>query len=133
MTPINELRAAILAKDTRPSEKVEVPAWGTTVTVRGLSGRDRDAFEATCRKRVGKKFEPDVDNVRAKLLVQCLYDAAGQRIFQDDDAEELGGQAASVLEPLVRAAQRLSGLEDEDVKELAENLAGAPAAASPSV
>lgn len=126
------IREDILAKDTRPSEKIVVEAWGLTVVVRGMGGRERDAFEDSCRVRVGKKFEANLDNVRGRLLVQCLYDEDGKRIFGDEDAEALGGQSAAVLEPLVEKAQQLSGLDDTSVKELAENFPPAPTAASPS-
>lgn len=127
------LRESILAKDTRPSEKMKVEAWGITVVVRGLGGRERDAFEEGCRMRVGKKIEANTENIRARLLVRCLYDEAGAIIFNEEDAEVLGNQAAAVLEPLVKTAQKLSGLNDEDVEELAANLPAAPAAASSSV
>lgn len=125
MAPAN-LREQILAAPDLKEEAVPVPEWGegVSVVVRELTGKQRDAFEADCRQIVGKKVEVNTDNVRAKLVVRCLYDtagAAGARIFQDGDAEALGAKSGKVLGRLAAVAQRLSGLSDGDLEELAGN------------
>lgn len=66
--------------DTRD---VSVPEWAPadmsaedaatlTVTVRALSGKQRDAFEASLVKREGSKAKPDYVNIRAKLVALCM-------------------------------------------------------------
>jgi hypothetical protein len=130
MPSIKEL---ILSSQDIQAETVEVPEWGCKVVLRGLTGRQRDQFEEACRRVEGRKVEVDLDNVRAKLLVRCMFDDSGARVFADDDADALGNKSGKVLARLVPIAQRLSGLSDDDVKELAAHLPAAQSGASTSV
>lgn len=101
-------------------EKVDVPEWGGEVYLRTLTGTERDRFEASCL--VGGKFGPQgMQNIRARLMVLCICDAEGKRLFDDKDAIELGAKSAAVLDRLFAAAQRLNGLSEQDVEELAKN------------
>lgn len=118
-------RDAILTAVDLQQEEVQVPEWGGAVMVRGLSGTDRDAFEQDIvrMKRSGKSTttEMDLHNVRAKLCVRCIVDENGERLFDDADMEALGRKSATALQRVFDAAQRLSGLSDQDVEELAKN------------
>ena len=55
-------KKAILAAQDIPTEPVAVPEWGGEVLVRGLSGADRDAFEASVVEQKGKKTEYNLRN-----------------------------------------------------------------------
>ena len=125
-------RDAILAADDLPRETVEVPEWGGAVIVQGLTSRQRDLFEASIQKRRpgGKKRHKDqqetedridLDNFRAKLVVRCVVDEQGSRIFGDQDIETLGAKSAQAVSRLFDVAQRLCGMSNEDVEELAGN------------
>lgn len=118
-------REAILQAQDLPSEAVEVPEWGGAVLVRGLSGAERDAFEAGViapkLEKNGKSGSMDMRNIRAKLAALCIVDEVGQRIFSDGDVEALGRKSAAALDRVFSAAQRLSGLSQADVEELAKN------------
>ena len=46
-------RNEILAVDDLQTQKVDVPEWGGSVYVRGLTGSERDALEASIVKQVG--------------------------------------------------------------------------------
>lgn len=114
-------REELLAPRTLKREVIEVPELGGTVIVSELSATERDAFEASCIKRKGKKTEPDLVNLRAKLLAQALRDATGARLFADTDVPAIGQWPASAANPLFEVAMRLSGLNEGDVEELAGN------------
>lgn len=103
-----------------PREEVDVPGVGV-VLVRGLTLRERDGYEAAMLLQRGKNVKLNQENIRAKLLVMCVINAAGEQVFKEDDATALGGLPALVLEPVFQVAQRLSGLSSEDVEELAGN------------
>lgn len=111
-------REEILAKRELPREEVE--AWGGKVTVRALTGRERDEFEESL---IGdrKTGVANLSNVRAKLVAKTIVDSAGKRIFSDADIAELGDLDASELQKCFEVAQRLSGLTTKDVEELAKN------------
>ena len=48
--------------------KIEpVEAWGGTVYVKGMTGKERDQFEASVIKMKGKSQDINLANVRAKL------------------------------------------------------------------
>lgn len=124
-------REAILShRHDLPFEDVEVPQWGGLVRVRGLSGKDRDAYEAsTIIVRAGRKgLEEgrDLDNLRARLIVRCLVDEQGERLFHDGEYDVLGDLPGVIVNKLWEVASRLSGLGDEDLAELVQDFATTP-------
>lgn len=129
-------REAILAASDLTTIEVEVPEWNGIVLVRALTGRERDEFEASILERRGKRMEPNVANIRAKLVVKCCVGEDGQRLFTDQDANALGEHSAAAVNRIYEAASKLSGLTDEDVEDLAENFGPATlngsASASPA-
>jgi hypothetical protein len=115
-------KADILAAQDLQYEDVAVPEWGGTVRVRGLTGRERDAFEAAVASARGKDVKLNLQNVRARLAALSVVDADGARVFDERDINALGDKSAQALERVFQAAMRLSGLTPGDVKDLTENL-----------
>lgn len=115
-------REAILGVDDLQVEVVEVPEWGGSVRVRGLTGAERDAFEASIIDQRGKKSRVILRNIRAKLVVLSVVDGENESLFNEGDVKALGSKSASALQRVFNVAQRLSGISDEDVEELAGNL-----------
>src|SRR5512138_38464 len=103
------VRDVILKATSVPTEAVPLPELGITVSVRGMTGKERDAFEAACFEGRGKKRQFNMQNVRARLVAACCVDESGQRVFADADAEALGNIRADVIDRLFGPAQRLSG------------------------
>lgn len=128
-------RGAILGAPDVQQELVEVPEWGGSVTVRGLTGTQRDSFDRSLLDIEAKSADARVNwvNFRAKLVVRCVVDAEGRRIFKDDDAMALGAKSAVALQRVFRVAQRLSGLGDDEVEELTASLKEVPSGDSGSV
>ena len=121
-----------------PIEDVEVPGWGT-VRVRGLSAAARDRYEASVvimrRGRGGRMEEGrDFDNVRAKLVVMCLVDDAGDLLFKENEYDVLGQLPAGVVDQLWEVACKLSGMGEDDVAELVQDFGTTrgPSSDSPS-
>jgi len=102
-------------------EKVNVPQWGGDVMVYGMSGAERDSFEASVVNMYGLTPVTNVRNIRAKLCVLTIRDENGVRLFTDDDAAELGKKSADVLDRLFAISQHLSGISKADVEALAKN------------
>ena len=111
-------RAELLAANILPRETVRIPELSGDVLVQGMTGAQRDAWEATLVEGRGKKRRMNTANIRAKLVAQCCVDEQGNRLFTDADAETLGTQRVDVLNRLFSVAQRLSGVSDDDVDEL---------------
>jgi len=120
------------AKDL-PTKEIEVPEWGGSVMVRGLTGTERDKFEASCLMGQGKNMQVVMRDLRAKLVAKCVVDEKGERLFSDAEVAVLGQKSAVALNRVFTEAQSLSGLTEEEVKGLAEGLDGAPSEGSTSV
>jgi len=126
-------RDDILKAADRATEEVDVPEWGGSVLVRGLSGRERDEFEVSMSVRRDGEYVPDFANTRAKLVTRCVVDDDGNRVFDEyRDVEVLGEKSAAALDRVYSAAARLSGLGETAAKEAAENFGEAPGASSSS-
>ena len=131
------LSAVDSERGTVPCPEWAGPEWDGTVTLQGLTGTQRDAFEASCRQvmpAVGGR-QPEVvarlENVRAKLLVKCIIDPeTGERVFTEQQINALGEKSGKVLDRLFEKASELSGLSEEDVEDLAKNSEAGPAGSS---
>ena len=108
------------AKDIQ-TEEVAVPEWGGAVLVRGLTGEERDGYEASIMSLRGTDAQLNLRNARAKLVVKSVVDADGARLFSDQDVAALSNKSAAALQRVFEVAQRLSGLTANDVEELTKN------------
>jgi len=115
-------RDQIMAAEDMQTEIVPVPEWGGEVIVKALTGRERDAFEASIAgERSGKRVKLDLENLRARFVAACVVDEKGQPLFYPSDVKLLGEKSAAALQRVFAVGQRLSGLSDDDVEELAKN------------
>ena len=57
-------RDTILQREDIKTEDVEVPEWGGTVRVRGMSGVERDAFEAGLIQQPATNGQPEAPPAR---------------------------------------------------------------------
>lgn len=114
-------REAILKANDIEKREVYIPEWGGSVYVRGMTGRERDQFEATIIRQRGRNTEINMKNARAKLVVMCTVDQEGNRLFTDADVALLSEKSAKALDRIFVVAQELSGITREDMEELTEN------------
>jgi hypothetical protein len=126
-------RDQILRKRDLKRETVNVPEWGGDVIVRELSGAERDSFEQSIVDTRGKSAKANLANIRGKLCARCICDEQGNRVLDDADAVALGEQSASSLQRVFNVAQRLCGMSQSDVDELAKNSEPGPSGGSTSV
>lgn len=115
------LRDQINAADDLELEAVEVPEWNCTVFVRNITGDEIDAWQAETYQVNGINVLVNKKSLRARLLVKCLVDETGQRIYADDQAEELGAKNNKILVRLYEVAERLNAVTKKDVEDLAKN------------
>lgn len=100
----------IFTADDAKLEVVEVPEWGGTINIIGISGLERDAFE---QEIVTSKTEgARLQNFRARYLVKCIVDDDKKRMFKDTDAVSLGNKNGAVIGRLFDVARKLSGMDD---------------------
>lgn len=130
-------REAILDAPDINTEDVAVPEWGGTVRVKGLTGAGRDRFEAAMvgqsqGKGRNKSRQVNLDNIRARMAALSIVGEDGDRLFSEADVRSLGEKSAAALQRVFDVAQRLSGLSEDDVEELAGNSDAAQSGSSTS-
>lgn len=119
-------RDDILNANDAVTEDIEVPEWGGTVRVRGLSGAERDRFEESLYTGKGKTKRMTIQNVRARLVSWTVVDEKGRRIFNRGDVEALGKKSAAALDRVFEVASRLAGIGDDDLDDFTENFPDDP-------
>jgi hypothetical protein len=123
----------ILAFDDVQMEDVVVPMWGgKAVTMRGLTARERDDYEASLIQTTPSgQQRMRLSGARERLVAKCAIDrATGERLFTDEQAALIGQKSGRAIEILFDAARKLSGLTKEDVETLVGNSEAAPSATS---
>lgn len=114
-------RETILQAEDLQKQYLEIPEWGGGVYVRGMTGKERDQWEASIVKQRGRDTQLNMKNARAKLVVLCTVDEHGNRLFSDTDVELLGNKNAKAIDRIFTLAQELSGIGKDDMEELTKN------------
>jgi len=104
-----------------PLTEVEVKEWGGSVLLRTMTGKERDDFENHIMANTNKDEKLDTRGLRVLLLGLTLVDEDGNRLFQDDELEELQSKSSKVINDLFEKAQELNGLSDNEVEDLVKN------------
>lgn len=111
-------------------EDVDVPEWGGTVRVQGLTAADRDAWETSMFGADGETR--NLDNARAKLVARCAADEEGNLLFTEADMAALGKKSAKALDRVFAVCKSINGIGKEDLDELVGNSEGTPSEDSTS-
>ena len=135
----------LATRSHRRTSIVDVPELGYSYILLELSGKERDAFEASLinRAKNGSQQGINLQNLRAKLVARSvvnpedfnieehngvaisatlLPDHKPTRMFNEIEANDLGDISASALQRLFKAAQALSGISEDDVEEMVGDL-----------
>lgn len=112
----------ILNRKALKREVVSVPEWGGDVLIRELTAAERDEYETRHLKRdPDGQFRFDLKRARLNLVLLCMVNEHGERLFSEDDVESLGGLSSRAIERIFAKAQRLSGIADEAVEDAEKN------------
>ena len=119
-------RDQILAAKDIATKTVEVPEWGGSVLVRGLSGSARDTIESTYTSADGTLDRERFGNFRAAIVSMSIVDESGARVFTDADVAAIGEKSSLALGRVFDEAMRLSALRPEDGDGIYEDLKDDP-------
>lgn len=122
------IRDKIKAADDRVTAQVDVPEWGVTVTIRELSGRDRDdiallfiAAQQPDPANPGGKRPGIPEYHREQYIIRSVIDdATGELMFTADDLPWLAEKSQRALERLVDAIQELSAMDEGAIDDAVE-------------
>jgi len=101
------------------TDTVEVPEWGGTVTVRGLSAVERgklDNFGAAARRG-----EADMSDLHVQTIILGTVNEDGEPFFDDDDAEWLRDKSGAAVSRISERIWDMSGISEEDVEDAVKN------------
>ena len=105
----------------RQTEVVKIPGIGNVI-VKGMTAKERDQYETSCIVQRNGKRNFNLIDARAKLVMLTVVDEKGDRLFEASDISRLSGMPASVIDKLFTAAQKLSGISDDDMDDLGGEL-----------
>jgi hypothetical protein len=114
-------RDAILNAVDIKTKTVAVPEWGGDVIVGTMSGTARDEWEQSLIQRKGNKTEPNLQNIRARLVMATAIDEEGKRLFSESDIVALGKKSSAALERVCKVAQALNGIGEAELEDLQGN------------
>jgi len=114
-------REQILAAADIRREQVNVPEWGGSVWVRGLTAAERDLFDLAATVEQNGRRVVNFEQLRARLAAMTIVDENGERLFSDDDVELLAAKSGAAVGRIFDVAMRLSGLTGQDIEEITQN------------
>lgn len=110
-------RELILGSQDLPTELFDAPEWGGVVYLRGPTSKEMDEYDDSLTKRRIVKdaveMVEDFTNYKARLVVRCIVDDDGERIFKDEDAGPLGDKNYVVVNRAFQRIQILAGRRTE--------------------
>lgn len=116
------VRDLLLTPIQMPTEVVALPELGdgVSVTVKGMSTRERGAFEQQFLKK-GAIDPLKSKQARERMLIACCVDDQGNRMFTLDDVSQLSLQPVALLDRIYAACGRVNGINaEEDVEKNSE-------------
>ena len=113
-------KQAIFAADDLRLEEVPVPEWPCgTLYVRMMTGIERDQWEGLVQKRTnGNGKSIDLVGIRALLVALTAVDQDGNRVFDEDDVDQLQSKTAAVLDRIAGVAMASHGIGEKDIDDL---------------
>lgn len=117
----------ILAQKKLKLELVSVPEWNGGVYLRVMTGAEFSSFEASNFRKDGDEYVINHEGMMGRLLVRCLCDEEGKRLFSDDDGDEIEQLTGYIVDGLAEKARKLNRLDAVSLEELQKNSEGSPA------
>ena len=98
----------LAAPDLKP-ELVDVPEWGGSVWLRGLSAGEYMAFSQQGQALLAE------GTLQAWLVAKTLIDETGTPLFTEDGVKALAQKSGKVIKTLAEHVMKLSGLATDDI------------------
>ena len=109
-------REALLGKSARRYMEVPLPSGGA-VRIQSLNERERADYELSL---FDKKNSYTAESSRRKLLVRCIVDESGNRMFADNEHDLLGDIDGADAGAIYDACQKHCGYQTGEVDKLAK-------------
>lgn len=118
------LREQILASSDIQTKLVDIPLWGVTVEVRGMTAAARASLLQRAALEGGAI---DLTSLYPTLVIGCTFDPeTGERVFSESDFAAVGEKSGAAVELIAAEAMRLSGISEDVRDELGNVLSVTP-------
>lgn len=110
---MGSLREQFLQSGDLRRDTVDCPEWGGVVTVRELTGPQRDQHQINQFRFDAETGKPSLSPKLDNALLACwavIDPETGERIFSDDDLPELRKKSGRVLDRIGEKILGLSGM-----------------------
>lgn len=114
-----DLSAALKGK--RRHKTVELPTSGLTVRIQSLTAGEQNRYETVMMGADGKLDKRRLEDAEARLVVKCLVDDAGNRLFSDGQVAEIAGWDGADAAFLYRECAKHCGI-NRNQENLEKNL-----------
>lgn len=94
------------------TERVDLPEFGAAeyVMCHGMTAREKNKHDSALMKRDWSGVDrKKATTQKERLLVRCIRDDDGQRVFSDEDIDAIGDWPSDTLNRLFDVCNRLSG------------------------
>lgn len=117
MATPEEIRARVLALQTdRKPTPLDYPEWGEDIYIRVLSADDQMALSNV----------DDENSMPMRVILHCLVNEDGERIFGDGDQAALGAFPFPEVMAVFGRVAKLNGLSTKELDEAMASFAPAP-------
>jgi len=125
-----ELHAALRAK--RRYDTMTLPVSGLAVRFQSLSALERARHQSVVLKDDGSTNHARLDDCEARLIVACLVDQEGRRLFADREAAAVLEWDSADVAALYRRLCRHCGIDRSYLEGLEKNSVATPSGDSAS-
>lgn len=110
-------RNQIIALDDLKPFDVEVPEWGGTIRLRGLSGTERQFVEDWYANHPEANGSRKSFELATHVIIKVAMDESGARLFQDDDFKTLMTKSGGVADALFSKILKASAMSTKEREE----------------
>ncbi|HSW63539.1 MAG TPA: hypothetical protein VLH56_09560 [Dissulfurispiraceae bacterium] len=96
----------ILAASDMETKEVDVPEWGGSVKVKGMSKREQQMLRKQTISPLTGQVDPD--RMESLMLAHCLADP----VITTEQAEQLMHKSAAAVDKVLNAIMDVTGLSD---------------------
>jgi hypothetical protein len=107
-------RQDCLAANDLSLKEYEVKAWDGVVYLKKMTAKDQIDFEEMTQ---GK----DKKNILTKLLVMCVSDEQGNKLFTEADIDALNNKSAAAVMEISNAILEANYMTNDDIEDLSKN------------
>lgn len=112
----------ILAMQDRRMESLIVPEWNDEqVFVRTMGALERANYEAKLIENKDASTAERMVSIKVCLVVLCACDKDGNRLFTDDQAEELSAKNGRAIDRVFDVINHLNKVTEPEIEEEAGN------------